>query len=126
MNVRRLTFALLSMVALGLGGCAGGDGGGDGGPTDTFTVVGTEMAFEAPDRVTAGDYSVSFRNAGTVYHELAFRDPSGVFVARRSIPARQSVSMEVSLEPGTYELGCFEPGHYDAGMHRPLIVTPAA
>jgi uncharacterized cupredoxin-like copper-binding protein len=32
--------------------------------------------------------------------------------------------MEVHLEPGTWELGCFEPGHYESGMHRQLIVEP--
>jgi hypothetical protein len=61
------------------------DGGGLA--SRTMTVVGTEMAFDAPESVVAGDYSVTFRNDGAVHHELAFRDSSGEFVARRSIPA---------------------------------------
>lgn len=103
----------------GLAGC------GDTKPTaKTLTVVGIEMAFEAPDRVPAGDYEVVFRNQGAVHHELAFRSPTGQFVTRRSIAAGQQVEMKVALQPGTWELGCFEPGHYEAGMHRPLIVDP--
>jgi len=90
-----------------------------------MTVVGTEMAFEAPARVPAGDYEVTFQNAGAVYHELAFKDPSGEVVARRSIPAGEEVVMEVTLNPGRWELGCFEPGHYEAGMHKVLEVRDA-
>ena len=96
--------------------------GSDTEPRRMMLVVGTEMAFQAPDRAAAGDYSVTFRNAGLVPHELAFRDPSGEFVMRRSIAGGQSVDLEVALTPGTWELGCFEPGHYEAGMHRALIV----
>lgn len=112
--MRRL--ALLAVLALA---ACGGNGKG---ATETFVVVGTEMAFEAPDRVKAGDYEVVFRNDGAVPHELAFKSPSGQFVARRSIGAKQRVVMEVGLGPGTWELGCFEPGHYEAGMHRLLTV----
>jgi uncharacterized cupredoxin-like copper-binding protein len=39
------------------------------------------------------------------------------------VPPHQSVLMEVKLsKKGTWELGCFEPGHYQAGMHKPLLV----
>ena len=113
----------VAMAAL-LVGCGDGGEDGDGRPgAGTLTVVGTEMAFAAPASVPAGDYEVTFRNEGKVYHELAFKDPSGRFVTRRSIAAGQQVTMEVSLDqPGTWELGCFEPGHYEAGMYRSLEV----
>lgn len=81
------------------------------------------MAFEAPDQVTAGSYEVTFRNEGTTFHELAFTSPDGDVVERRSIGAGQQITMEVDLEPGTWELGCFEPGHYEAGMYRDLEVV---
>lgn len=100
-------------------GC-GDDGGGASGQ---FTVVGTEMAFDAPNSMPAGTYDVTFENAGAVAHELAFKNPAGEMVARRSIGAGSSIVMEVELEPGTWELGCFEPGHYEAGMYKSLSVT---
>ena len=109
---------LCAAFALGLVAC----GDSDSEPR-TMTVVGTEMAFEAPEETPAGDYTVTFRNDGTTYHELAFRSPEGEFVARRSIAAKASIDVEVELEPGVWELGCFEPGHYKAGMHRQLRVT---
>ena len=45
--------------------------------------------------------------------------------ARRSIAAGMTAVMNVKLPAGTYELGCFEPGHYAAGMHKMLTVRDA-
>lgn len=117
---------MLALAVAAVAGC-GSDGGGDGGGGDrrSLVVVGTEMAFDAPETVTAGMYEVTFRNDGAVPHELAFRDPSGEIVTRRSIAASAQVTMEVELTPGAWELACYEPGHYEAGMHEPLTVTPA-
>jgi uncharacterized cupredoxin-like copper-binding protein len=111
--------AALVVVSVTLAACAGDQ------KAMPLTVVGTEMAFTAPDRVSAGRYAVTFRNEGTTYHELALKDPSGAIAMRRSIPAGQQVVIDLDLEPGTWELGCFEPGHYEGGMHRPLVVDPA-
>jgi uncharacterized cupredoxin-like copper-binding protein len=112
---------LVIVATLAVAGC----GSSDEAVGKPMTVVGTEMAFAAPDQVTAGRYEVTFRNEGAEYHELAFTHPAGQVVARTSIPGGEEVVMEVDLEPGTWELGCFEPGHYEAGMHQPLVVTPA-
>ncbi len=111
---------LLVLVAVVLLSACSGVRAGDS--AQVFTVVGTEMSFDAPDRVEAGAYKVTFRNAGTEHHELAFRAPDGELVTRRSIAGGETVVMDVELTPGEWELGCFEPGHYGAGMHKPLIV----
>jgi len=96
------------------------------GPRKVLFVVGTEMAFDAPASVPEGDYTVTFLNNGAVFHELAFKDPDGEFRARRTIAGGgQTITMDVTLTPGTWELGCFEPGHYEAGMHRELLVEPS-
>ena len=87
-----------------------------------MTVVGREMAFDAPDRVEPGEYQISFRNAGSEFHELAIKNSSGDILSRKSVAAGGSMTMKVRLEAGTYELGCFEPGHYAAGMHKMLTV----
>ena len=119
--MRRLFFVFLVVAGSVAMGACGGES-----ETRQLTVVGTEMAFAAPDKIEGGDYEVTFRNDGAVPHELAFRTAAGKFVARRSIGAGQEVVMAVTLEPGTYELGCFEPGHYEAGMHRLLTVLGRA
>lgn len=116
----RMVAVAVIAIAMFVGACEDGSDSSERG----FTVIGTEMAFEAPATVDAGTYDVTFRNAGSLPHELAFRSPDGEFVMRRSIAAGAQVTMQVQLEShGTWELGCFEPGHYEAGMHEQLVVT---
>lgn len=115
------SISLVFVAVVLLSSCSGDRASG---PAEAITVVGTEMSFDAPDRVEAGAYKVTFRNAGAEYHELAFRAPDGEFVSRRSIAGGETVVMDVELTPGEWELGCFEPGHYEAGMHKPLVVEP--
>lgn len=108
--------ALAVGLALTAGAC------GDAEEPLELTVVGTEMAFDAPDAVPAGDYVVTFENAGEISHEVAIKDAGGQVLRRTQAPASDTSKMEVTLEPGTYELGCFEPGHYEGGMFRTLTV----
>jgi uncharacterized cupredoxin-like copper-binding protein len=112
----RTLAALVLALALTAGAC-----GSTEEPME-LTVVGTEMAFDAPATVEAGDYVVVFENAGAIYHEVAIKDASGQVLRRTQAPAGGTSRMEVTLEPGTYELGCFEPGHYEGGMFRTLTV----
>ena len=113
-RVLRTAMTLLVLSAMACGGTQTGR---------TMTVVGTEMAFDAPDTVKAGTYTVTFRNDGAVYHELAFRGPDGEFAARRSIAGGEQAVLDVTLKRGTWELGCFEPGHYEMGMRTAFTVT---
>ena len=85
-------------------------------------VEGNEMSFSAPAETPAGDYAVTFANTGKMVHELAIKDPAGKVVVRRSIAAGEEVVLEATLTPGTWELACHEPGHYEAGMVRDLEV----
>ena len=118
-TTRSLAVQMLLVVAVFfvVGAC-----GSDRGSGQKLRVVGTEMAFAAPERVSSGRYEVIFRNEGAVAHELALKDPAGEVVTRRSIAAGAEAVLEIDLGPGTWELGCFEPGHYEAGMHRLLEV----
>lgn len=109
--------ALVALLLLAAGaGCGSSD------PVEELAVIGTEMAFAAPDAVAPGDYLVRFANQGAVFHELAVKDPQGMVIRRVTAPAGAEATMELSLAHGRYELGCFEPGHYEAGMHRTLSV----
>ena len=111
---------LAAAMALFAGAC--GSSGDDG---RTLRIEGDEMLFNAPARTEAGDYTVEFVNIGAVAHELAFKDPTGEVVTRRSIAAGASAELEVTLTPGTWELACHELGHYEAGMVRDLEVVAA-
>jgi uncharacterized cupredoxin-like copper-binding protein len=120
-SLRGVAIAVVVAVAFAVGSC-GGEAQTQ--PSQTFAVVGTEMAFAAPDSVSAGTYDVVFRNEGTTHHELALKGPDGAVVARRMVAAGRELTFGVDLVAGTWELGCFEPGHYEGGMHRTLVVTP--
>ena len=115
--------SVLLLLTLVAAACGGGDAAS--GPLKPMNVVGTEMSFTAPDRVPAGHYQVSFQNVGAQYHELAFKNPDGKIVTRRSIAPGQFINLDVKLTEGTWELACYEPGHYEAGMHKQLIVDKA-
>jgi plastocyanin len=128
---RRLLGAAVVVVVSALAGCGDDDGsGGDGAalPADAVTtravrVVGTEMAFTPGTlTVTAGEHDIVFVNEGAVHHELLIADGEE-FVGRVSAPAGEEATMTVDLEPGTYEMSCHEPGHYEAGMNGTLVVV---
>ena len=108
------------MVALLFMACGGEEE--VSGPMMPMNVMGNEMAFVAPNRVPAGRYQIAFQNTGKDYHELAMKNPDGKIVTRRSIAGGQFTNMTVELTEGTWELACYEPGHYEAGMHRQLVV----
>ena len=117
--------AVLALAVLAFAVTSAACGGNDL-PARQLTVVGTEMSFDAPDVVATGSYTVSFRNAGAVDHELAFTSPGGKLAVRRSIPAGHTVQMEVRLTTGVWELSCHEPGHYEQGMHKTLTVDDSS
>jgi uncharacterized cupredoxin-like copper-binding protein len=115
--------SLVACAALALGLLLSACGGEAVLPSRSMTVVGREMAFDAPDRVEPGEYQIVFRNTGAEFHELAIKNSSGDVMTRRSIAGGATATMKVRLDPGTYELGCFEPGHYAGGMHQMLVVA---
>ena len=118
--LHRSIAALLLTSAVLLGGACG-----SGDDANELRIEGDEMLFTAPSETPAGDYRVEFVNVGAIAHELAFTDPTGEIVVRRSIPAGASAELEVELTPGTWTLACHEPGHYEAGMVRDLEVVAA-
>ena len=123
MTITRVLVIALVAIPILLSAC--GSAGADH-KSRTLAVVGTEMAFAAPDSVVAGDYVVRFTNDGAMSHEVAVRDATGDVLRRIGAAPGQTATMELELEPGTYELGCFEPGHYQQGMKRLLTVRSGA
>jgi uncharacterized cupredoxin-like copper-binding protein len=112
--MRRLLLCLVPVIALAA--CSGNES-----PT-TLTVVGTEMAFAPTDlSVADGNLVIQFDNDGTAFHEIAV-EQGGRALGRVSAPPGQSASLELNLDPGTYELTCREPGHYEGGMKGSLRV----
>ena len=115
----RAAALLVAVLAAAVGAAGCGSSKAD---APELRVVGTEMAFDAPEVVDAGTYTLHFVNAGAVSHEVAVRDASGEVLVRLTAEPGGERSIETALSPGRYELGCFEPGHYEAGMRQQLTV----
>jgi plastocyanin len=117
--------ALLVAGALLLGACGGGDDGGGGngdggddGGTTSFTVTGTEFAFD-PDSLTVPadtEITIELVNGGTVEHDFTLDEAS----AKIAAPATETVSGSFSVAAGTYTFYCSVPGHRESGMEGTL------
>ncbi len=86
----------------------------------TFTVVGTEFAFDPAEfTVEAGrPVAVTFVNEGAVEHDWALHTADGQEVegAHAHAPAGGEAIAVFTLDPGTYEVVCTLAGHEEAGM----------
>lgn len=88
---------------------------------DGGTIAGFEMGFTPRQATTdAGAVRLRFRNDGKVFHELAI-ERDGSAIKRVSAGPGATAEMTVDLRPGTYEMTCREPGHYEAGMRGTLV-----
>ena len=84
--------------------------------------------------VKAGEVSFAVANEGATMHGMAIAsapvDAPGGMLADSSLLAKgkelaggESDVLSAELEPGSYELVCFLPGHYAAGQKLPFEVT---
>lgn len=138
MRVRVLAAAVAVAVAVGLAACSSG-----GGPRHIAVTMSDTMQFDpASITVTQGETVVfDVKNAGEIAHEFFIGDaaaqaeheaemkkmdamghdhPMGV-----NVDGGRSESLTVSFPTArTYEIGCHEHGHWDAGMRGTLTVQP--
>jgi plastocyanin len=79
-------------------------------------VAMTEYAF-GPDAVSvkAGE-SVTADNQGATVHNLTIFDGSDELAGTEDVDPGQTDTLEVDVDPGTYEMICTIPGHEDLGM----------
>jgi plastocyanin len=60
--------------------------------------------------------TVTFKNGGTVGHDLKLRQGSKVLAGTNVIQPGQTAKLTLSLPPGRYVMFCSVPGHEAAGM----------
>jgi plastocyanin len=87
-------------------------------------VTVSEWKVEIPrDTLRAGPITFRIKNSGTMVHGFHVEGP-GVDKDAPQIPVGQSLSLNVTLKPGTYELYCpmAEQTHKKAGMTRKITV----
>jgi nitrite reductase (NO-forming) len=89
-------------------------------PGDTVEFLATEFAFEpATVMATAGTYSGTLVNNGTIEHDITFDNGEPIVAA-----AGESVEFEFEVGEEGVRYWCSIPGHEDAGMSG--VITTAA
>lgn len=140
MHGRRLraTGIILAGV-IALSGCSGDNGDDTETPAAAdadVAVTTTEYQFTpATWTASAGEFSVALTNDGTVEHEwavvkqgedIASEDEfteDKVLLEIEAVPAGESTTEDVTIdEPGTYQVICALPGHFNEGMEGTLTV----
>ncbi len=105
-------------------------------PSASVTVEATDHAY-SPDPVLAlaGEVEIYFENKGLTGHELILLqegqrithsdqfDESIQLTKIPSIASGTNFTGTITLEPGTYQMICLLPGHFEAGMDADLIVS---
>ncbi|MEK6222232.1 MAG: plastocyanin/azurin family copper-binding protein, partial [Chloroflexota bacterium] len=83
------------------------------------------------DSIPAGHVTFEIENTGAIVHELVLEAPDsknepfevdGVESQAKDIEPGATVSFEWDLEAGDYQLSCYLPGHFEAGMYAPITV----
>jgi uncharacterized cupredoxin-like copper-binding protein len=105
------------------------------GPAGTIaTTMGDMWVRTAATTAKAGKVTFAVTNNGQMSHWLGIMrvpvamksgllNPAAVLAKSAELSPGQSGTMAVTLSPGTYELVCLEPGHYNAGQHETFTVT---
>jgi uncharacterized cupredoxin-like copper-binding protein len=124
-----LMMAILSLAALSLAACSSPT---PAGPTEVHVKL-SEFKIEMDKTsIPAGPVKFLVENDGTVVHEMVLEDVGAVDKPFDSngqeseapdIDPGKSATLDWTLEPGQYQLGCHVPGHYEAGMVTTFTVT---
>jgi plastocyanin len=137
-----LTAAALALALTACGSDSNPYGGGGTSAAGTSTSVGSSSgssssaagaavtATEADFSITlsstslpAGTYTVTVRNDGSATHSLTIEGPGGVDVTSDTVQGGESTTMDVTLQPGEYEVYCPIDNHRAMGMDTTLTVT---
>ena len=146
MNNKLTLAALAGVTALTVAACGGSDGDTSAadGPTKTVEVEMVDIAYEPETIKVAKGETVRFvfANSGKIRHEAyvgteqeqaehaeEMKEAGEESDGHDGHGGAETDDTKVTVEPGetgeletafgeagTYEIGCHEPGHYDAGM----------
>ena len=86
-------------------------------------VTETEFAIEMPDTLPAGPVTFRVTNAGTIEHNFEVEGQGIEEELPANLQPGESGTLEVDLEPGTYEVYCPVGNHEAQGMRVELTVT---
>lgn len=117
---------LLVLLAVLVAGCSASSSGSDHYQLGEFFISGPNVVSEQTE-------SVSVENSGEFPHTLVVTRADGVVLAATDlVPPGQTVTLELALDPGTYQFTCRIVGqdsegqlvdHYERGMHATITVA---
>jgi uncharacterized cupredoxin-like copper-binding protein len=89
----------------------------------TTEVSLTEFSIDMPTSLTAGPQTFSVTNNGTTEHNFEIEGQGIESVFDTNLVPGETLTMEVDLQPGTYEVYCPVGNHREQGMETELTVT---
>ncbi|MDI3298409.1 MAG: plastocyanin/azurin family copper-binding protein [Bacillota bacterium] len=122
-------WAVLAAVALVAAACGGGGSAGAGGNTvqvslQEYKIVvgGTTLTKGNSMQMKPGQVTFKVTNDGSMQHDFAIQGPGVDETNPQALQPRQSTSVTVTLQKGTYQVWCTQPGHKDLGMYGQIDV----
>jgi len=131
-----LPLLVLLVFSFVLAACGGGQGGASGSINVTMTDFQyTPNSFTVP---AGQEVKLTIKNSGAVEHSFVImklgsevtssfsdKDQANVYWEEAAVPAGQTVTDTFTApgEPGTYQIVCAVPGHFEAGMTAKLVVV---
>lgn len=129
--MRRSLMLLVAVAAAALTACSSPSpqpAAGAAGEGGELNIVMTEFAF-TPGPVATASGPVTFHvvNDGAAPHQLAVsrlgEDHDHHLVDTGDVAPGERRSVSIDLAPGTYEIACHVPGHFETGMVTTLTVV---
>ena len=81
-----------------------------------------EYAIRMPQDLPAGKYSFAVVNSGTELHSMEIEGNGMEVKLPRELPRGEDATLDVTLQPGTYEVYCPVKGHKEKGMTTKITV----
>jgi plastocyanin len=132
---RRLAIVLILVALLGIagvGGVAGASIAGvaaaqeppqKGSASPPVEVHLTEYAIAMPKTLPAGPTTFSLHNDGVKTHRFNIEGPGITEAVSKQVQPRQTVTLELNLQPGEYKVYCPIGSHAAKGMTLTLTVA---
>jgi len=93
--------------------------------SNTVQVSLTEFEIDMPDSIPAGPTTFEVTNNGTVEHNFEVEGQGVEEELETNLQPGETGTLEVDLQPGTYEIYCPVADHEGQGMSLTLTVTEA-
>jgi uncharacterized cupredoxin-like copper-binding protein len=103
-----------------------GEAGGEEAEGNAVQVSLTEYTIDMPTEIGAGTVSFEVSNDGNTAHNFEIEGQGVEEEFESNLQPGETKTLQVELQPGTYEVYCPVDGHRDLGMELELTVTESS